>query len=136
MCRVNRHYRPDPIRIGVLDIVAGVYDVTHKNIVMRHHAESYQTAVWWLRRAANLSLKDTAEAFEVSPSRISHIQRMIESRGLTQRERKSCKLCKTSTHFCEYDHFVGVPNNIFDIFWLIAGTQFSIVAAESTCVHR
>ena len=68
-------------------------DVTHKDIVTRHHAESYHTAAWLLRRAANLSLKDTADVFGVSPSRISHIQRMIELRGLTQRERKACRLC-------------------------------------------
>jgi putative transposase len=84
--------RPDKDR--VLDIVTGVYDVNHKDIVTRHHAESYHTAAWLLRRAANLSLKDTAEVFGVSPSRISHIQRMIESRGLTQRERKASRLCK------------------------------------------
>jgi len=78
----------------ILDIIAGVYDVTHKDIVTRHHAESYQTAAWLLRRAANLSLKDTADVFGVSPSRISHIQRSIESRRLTQRERKACGLCK------------------------------------------
>ena len=34
--------RPDKDR--VLDVIAGVYDVTHKDIVTRHHAESYQTA--------------------------------------------------------------------------------------------
>ena len=69
-------------------------DVTHKDIVTRRHAESYQTAAWMLRIAANLSLKDTADVFGVSPSRISHIQRMIESRHLTQLERKACGLCK------------------------------------------
>ena len=84
--------RPDKDR--VLDIIAGIYDVTHKDIVTRHHAESYQTAAWLLRRTANLSLKDTADVFGVSPSRISHIQRMLESRRLTQRERKACTLCK------------------------------------------
>jgi hypothetical protein len=84
--------RPDKDR--VLDIIAGVYDVTHKDIVTRHHAESYQTAAWLLPRAANLSLKDTADVLGVSPSRISHIQRMIESRRLTQRERKTCDMYK------------------------------------------
>ena len=84
--------RPDKDR--VLDIIAGVYNVTHKDIVTRRHAESYQTAAWLLRRAANLSLKDTADVFGVSPSRISHIQRMIESRRLTQRKRKAWELCK------------------------------------------
>ena len=84
--------RPDKDR--VLDIIAGVYDVTHKDIVTSHHGESYQTAAWLLRRAVNLSHKDTADVFGVSPSRISHIQRMIESRRFTQRERKACGLCK------------------------------------------
>ena len=35
--------------IHVLDILTGVYDVTHKDIVTRHHAESYNTAAWLLR---------------------------------------------------------------------------------------
>ena len=78
----------------VLDIIAGVYDVTHKDIVTRRYAESYQTAACLLHRAANLSLRDNADVFSVSPSRISHIQHMIESRRLTQRERKACGLCK------------------------------------------
>ncbi len=58
-----------------------------------HHSEYYQIAAWLLRFAANLSLKDTADVFGMSPSRISHIQRMIESRRLTQREHKACGLC-------------------------------------------
>jgi REP element-mobilizing transposase RayT len=84
--------RPDKVR--VLDIIAHVYDVSHNDIVTRHHAESYQTAAWLLRRATNLSLKDTADVFGVSPSRISHIQHMIESRCLTERERKATEMCK------------------------------------------
>ena len=67
----------------VLDIIAGVYVVTHKDIVMRCHAESYQTAAWLHPCTANLSLKDTADVVSVFPSRISHIQCMIESRRLT-----------------------------------------------------
>ena len=78
----------------VLDIIEGVYDMTRKEIVTRRHAESYQTAVWLLRRATNLSLKDAADVFDGSLSRISHIQRMIESRRLTQRERKTFEMCK------------------------------------------
>ena len=80
-CLMDNHYH-------------SLVDVTHKDIVTRHHAESYQTAAWLLRRAVNLSLKDTAAVFGVSPSRIFHMQRMIESRRLTQRERKACGLCK------------------------------------------
>ena len=74
-------------------VLAGVYDVTHKDIVTRHHAESYQTAARFLRRAANLLLKDTADVFDMSPSRISHIQRIIESRRFILRERKAFWLC-------------------------------------------
>jgi hypothetical protein len=32
-----------PEKEQVLDIVAGIYKVTHKDIVMRHHAEFYHT---------------------------------------------------------------------------------------------
>ena len=83
-----------PNKDRVLDIITSVYDMTHKNIVTRHHAEFYQMATRLLRRAPNLSLKDTADVFGVSPSRISHLQRMIESRRFTQRERKACGPCK------------------------------------------
>ena len=58
--------RPDKDR--VLDVIASVYYVTHKDIVTRRHAESYQTTAWLLRRATNLSFKDTADVFGVSPS--------------------------------------------------------------------
>ena len=84
--------RPDKGR--VLDIIADVYDVTRKDIVTRRHAESYQTAAWLLRRVVNLSLKDTADVFGGSTSHISHIQRMVEPRRLTQRGCKTCGLRK------------------------------------------
>ncbi len=64
--------RPD--RDRVLDVIAGVFAVTHKDIVTRRHAQSYQTEACLLRRVVNLSLKDTADVFGVSPFRISHIQ--------------------------------------------------------------
>ncbi len=65
-----------------------MYDVKKKDVIARKHLEAYQTAAWLLRRVVNLSLKETADLFVVSPSRISHIQKAIES---AERTKKQCE---------------------------------------------
>jgi hypothetical protein len=83
----NRYKRLYPplaallVQGGVEDSLANCADIDQS--VNQAAVCAYQTAAWWLRRAANLSLKDTVDVFGVSPSHISPIQRMIESRGLT-----------------------------------------------------
>ena len=88
----RRHGRVGPVLLGRYKAIV----VDKDNYLLelcRYIVLNPVRAGWLLRRTANLSLKDTADVFGVSPSRISHIKRMIESRRLTQRERKSCELC-------------------------------------------
>lgn len=78
----------------VLDRVGEVYGVSRAAILSREHAESYQCCVYLLRRAANIPLKKVARLFGISPSRISHIQRELESRELNETERWIMAQCK------------------------------------------
>jgi len=55
-----------------------VYGLAASGVVARTHPEAYQCAVWLLRRAANESLREIAQQFGVSPSRVSQIQRTVE----------------------------------------------------------
>lgn len=58
--------------------VARAFDLTREQLLRREHQPAFQAAVYLLRRAANLSLKETAELTGVSPSRISRIQSDME----------------------------------------------------------
>ena len=78
----------------VLRRVGAVYGVGVKELVARAHAEAYQCAAWLLRRAANESLRAVARRFSVSASRISHIQRALEGRAPSHRQRRAMVECK------------------------------------------
>jgi len=78
----------------VLERVANVYDLNQKALLTRTHGEAYQTAAWLLRRAANEPLAVVAQRFRVSPSRISHIQRALNSQPLSRQQAKAKNLCK------------------------------------------
>lgn len=74
---------PDrPSRDVVIAAVAAAAGVPAATVLdRRERADVYQVAVYLLRRAANLSLKDVATAAAVSPPRVSQIQRAIEDAG-------------------------------------------------------
>ncbi|MEK9142155.1 MAG: hypothetical protein AAB308_13960 [Nitrospirota bacterium] len=55
---------------------------------------SLSTAVYLLRRAANAPLQQVAVRFRVSPSRVSKIQRTVESRPLTPEQVDAFTRCK------------------------------------------
>jgi len=78
---------------AVLTRVSQVYALQAEEILSRSHAEAYHCAAWLLRRSANVSLKEVAELFGVSPSRISHIQRSMEAGQLSQLQQKAMTLC-------------------------------------------
>ena len=78
---------------GILRHVERVYGVSSDGIFSRKHAEAYRITAWLLRRAANRSLNDVARLFGVSPSRISHIQRSIETTRLSAEQKKLMELC-------------------------------------------
>ncbi|RMH02814.1 MAG: addiction module toxin RelE [Nitrospirae bacterium] len=79
----------------VLTRVAAVYRLRVADLVKRVHPEAYQVAAWLLRRVANESVNAVAHRFGVSPSRISHIQRALESRGRERsaKERQAMSRC-------------------------------------------
>lgn len=67
-----------PTKTEVLGSVANHYSVTLGELVGRSDRNAYRTAVYLLRRVANLNIKAVAREFNVSPSRISRIQGEIE----------------------------------------------------------
>ena len=78
----------------VLEYVGTVYGVNQKALLARTHGEAYQTAAWLLRRVANEPLAVVANRFGVSPSRISHIQRALNTQPLSRQQIKAQKLCQ------------------------------------------
>ena len=75
-----------PTRLTGEEVLARVYALTPEDLLTRAHSEAYQCAAWLLRRAANEPLKTVADRFGVSPSLISHIQRRLETEGLSRRQ--------------------------------------------------
>ncbi|MBI3343500.1 MAG: transposase [Gammaproteobacteria bacterium] len=69
--------RPDAE--AVLTAVAKGFGVTPEQAQNRSHQPAFQAWVYFLRRAANLSLREAADKAGISPGRISQIQRTIEA---------------------------------------------------------
>lgn len=65
-----------------------------KTLRSREHQKAFQAWVYLLRRAANLPLQAVADRSKVSPSRISKIQRMMETDGPSKVLRKLLDKCK------------------------------------------
>jgi hypothetical protein len=85
-----------PTRLGkeaVLACIGQAYSISGDEILSRTHVEAYHCAAWLLRRSANMSLKAVAELFGVSPSRISHIQRSMETGQLTRLQKNMMRQC-------------------------------------------
>jgi len=78
----------------VLLRVDDVYALPPKELGTCAHAEAYQCAAWLLRRSAIEPLGAMAARFGVSPSRISHIQRALETQGLNQCQGQATNRCK------------------------------------------
>ena len=75
--------RPD--QHHVLEHVAEVYGISADDVLdRRHHREAYQIAVYLLRRVCNLSLKDVATLANISPGRVSQIQKIVGEKGLPE----------------------------------------------------
>ena len=89
-----------PTRLSSDDVlchVAATYRVRVGALLERSHRKAYQTAVYLLRRAANESLQTVAIRFRVSPSRISKIQRAIDSQPLSLEQAQLFAKCKVKT---------------------------------------
>lgn len=78
----------------VLRHVASTYRLHVNDVRKRSHRDAYQTAVYLLRRAANESLQTVAVRFRISPSRISKIQRAIETVPRTPQQTRAFAKCK------------------------------------------
>ena len=75
----------DPTRPTTEQIIAAVANSTNlalETVLDRKIApDPFKAAIYLLRRAANLSLKDVAAMGNISPGRVSQIQRQIEDAG-------------------------------------------------------
>jgi len=78
----------------VLAQVGQVYGLPPHEVLSRAYPAAYHCAAWLLRRIANEPLREVAKRFGVSPSRISHIQRVLETHGLSRQQAQAQKLCK------------------------------------------
>lgn len=75
--------RPEPKR--VLADVASVYGVEVDDVLdRRNQPESYQAAVYLLRRVCNLSLNEVARLADISIGRVSQIQASMRDKGLPE----------------------------------------------------
>lgn len=85
-----------PLRPSVEEIVVTVgraYGIAAPRVLDRREVEAYGLAVFLMRRAGNLSLREVAEYARVSPARISQIQAKIE------RGRTSAKMAEVLRHY-------------------------------------
>ena len=57
--------------------VSVAYGMPREKVLDRSCQQAFQAAVYLLRRAANLPLREVASLSGVSPSRVSHIQRQM-----------------------------------------------------------
>jgi putative transposase len=87
----------EPNRIdkrSVLECVSQVYRLDQAKVISRGNSEAYGCAAYLLRRVVNMTLREVAALFGVSVSRISHIQRRIETKQLSGQELETMRLCK------------------------------------------
>ena len=77
------HFRPDrPTRDAIIEAVAAAAGVPPASAFDRRSRQDvFKVTVYLLRRGANLSLKEVAALAQVSPPRVSQIQRSIEEAG-------------------------------------------------------
>lgn len=62
----------------VLRAVSETYDVERRDILNRSHLKGYTVAVYLLRRVVNMHLREVADLFRISVSRVSKIQKCVE----------------------------------------------------------
>lgn len=63
--------------------VANAYGLDVNEVLNRHNnREAYRAGVFLLRRACSLSLKDVAKRADISPARVSQIQKQVGDEGL------------------------------------------------------
>ncbi len=78
----------------VLQQVSAAYAISRENVLDRSCQSAFQAAVYLLRRAANLTLREVASLAGVSPSRVSHIQRQMEQSKMDDSLRQLIQMYK------------------------------------------
>jgi REP element-mobilizing transposase RayT len=71
-----------PARPGanaIVSEVARTYGLSRARVLDRSHSQAFKSAVYRLRREANLTLKEVADLAGISPGRVSQIQAEVES---------------------------------------------------------
>ena len=97
MANVPRRRRPPvhPSAAAVTAQVLSAYRIKdERTLCRRDHQEAFQAWVYLLRRAVNLPLQEVAKRGKVSPSRISKIQRAIETGRPSVTLRELLERCK------------------------------------------
>lgn len=74
-----------PQREEVLHHVGEAFGINSETLLQRTDQPAFRAAAYLLRRVVNLSLKEVAALFRVSPARISRIQREVEQGDLDSR---------------------------------------------------
>jgi hypothetical protein len=85
-------YQDDQDRQRFLDLLCR--EAAPQAVLERSTRAAFQATVYLLRRAANLSLREVREVAGISPSRISQIQRLIETEGADTRLAELIANCK------------------------------------------
>ena len=89
----RRPARPTPAALTTA--VLSAYRIKdEKTLCSRQHQEAFQGWIYLLRRAANLPLQDVARRGRVSPSRVSKIQRAMETGELSTTLQRLFAECK------------------------------------------
>jgi len=83
-----------PTAQEVKQAVARAYGVAPQAVLERSNRAVFQATVYLLRRAANLRLREVSELAGISASRISQIQRLIETAGADSRVAELIANCK------------------------------------------
>ncbi len=90
-----RRHPAHPTAAAVTAQVLSAYRIKdEKALRTRKHQEAFQAWVYLLRRAANLPLQEVANRSKVSPSRISKIQRVMETSGPSKALRELLDKCR------------------------------------------
>ncbi len=87
----TRSVRPSAEEI--VTVVGEAYSIASELVLNRAHRSAFQTAIYLLRRVANLSLKEVGGLAFVSPSRVSQIQHQVEH------QIPDAPLCQLQRHY-------------------------------------
>lgn len=92
--RAQRHPARPSAEAVTAQVLSAYRIEGQKALRSRKHQEAFQAWAYLLRRASNLPLQEVAKRCQVSPSRISKIQRIIETGNVSATLRQLLARCK------------------------------------------